>query len=184
LSSDETFEFVSRIDWTYSITGNSVHILNKQVTSTFNEISGYKKPPDVEILNQNLIDYLRDNNFISSVQKDLLIILNALEYPITYRWYIYEMQVYPKAGVYENFVTKIIWRYNGVNSLNLESNVEGMTTYNNFDEDEYVNYDNLTESQIMNWLENQDNIGNLKFKIERDIYDKMNPTVITLPLPW
>ena len=102
----------------------------------------------------------------------------------TYRWYIYEMQVIPDLNGYTNFVTKITWRYNAINEDGITADIEGMTTYNEVNEDTYVDYYSLTEEEVNLWLDSQENISDLRNKLDSTILEKNNPIVITLPVPW
>ena len=102
----------------------------------------------------------------------------------TYRWYIYEMEVIPEFEGLQNFVTKIKWRYNATNENGLTSNIEGMTTYNEINEETYIDYFSLTEDEVRMWLDSQENILELQSKLDSNIFEKNNPVVQTLPLPW
>lgn len=102
----------------------------------------------------------------------------------TYRWYIYEMEVIPNLNGLINFVSKISWRYNATNENGVSSNIEGITTYNDENGAEYIDYYSLTEEEVNNWLNNQENIIELQNKLDNMINDIINPVVITLPLPW
>jgi hypothetical protein len=102
----------------------------------------------------------------------------------TYRWFINEMEVIPNFNGLTNFVSKIIWRYNAINESGYTANIEGITTYNEESQDPYVDYYSLTESDVISWLDQQENILDLQTKLNNIITELMFPTIISLPLPW
>jgi hypothetical protein len=94
------------------------------------------------------------------------------------------MQVIPNFNGLSNFVSKINWRYNATNENGITADIEGMTTYNDSNENNYIDYYSLTEDEIIAWLNSQENILDLQYKLDSTINEKLNPVIVTLPLPW
>lgn len=183
-SSDNLYEYISQINWSYLMTDNSGNTESEIVVSTFNEITGYVYDSGTTISNQTLIDFLNQNDITIPIQNKLTIKLNKITNPIIYRWYIYEMQVIPDLNGLLNFVTKIIWRYNAIAENGITANIEGITIYNEVTQEQYIDYYSLTESEINLWLDSQENILDLRDKLDNIINEIMNPVIISLPIPW
>lgn len=51
--------------------------------------------------------------------------------------------------------------------------------------DNFTPFDSVTEAQIISWVEaNAINLFDLKLKNERELNEKLSPTVTEAPLPW
>lgn len=102
----------------------------------------------------------------------------------TYRWYIYEMETIQDFNGFTNFVCKIRWRYNATNENGITADIVDQTTYNHRSENPYVEYNDISESITIQWLEETVDLVSLQTKLDNIINEKTNPSVVTLPLPW
>lgn len=184
ITSDGIYEYLSQIDWTYDMSDSSGNTRTENVVSTFNELNGYIYDSGSTISNQTLIDFLTQKGFTQPTQEKLISKLNRLSNPRTYRWYIYEMNVIPNFNGFDNFVSAISWRYNCISDLGYEANLLSQTRYNTIEDHPYISYYDLTENEINSWLDGQPNLPELQYNLDRQIDELMNPTIISLPIPW
>jgi hypothetical protein len=105
----------------------------------------------------------------------------------TYRWYIQALETYPNFNGYDYYVHKVFWRYNATNENGVTSDITSISTFNDTDytiDNSYHDYDSLTESEVISWLELKEDVSSLQSKLDNIINDKINPTSLNLPLPW
>jgi hypothetical protein len=81
-----------------------------------------------------------------------------------YTWTISSLETAPKEGQLIDVVKIVHWRYKGV--------------------DDFTAYPDLTEADVIAWLEAGLDVDSLKANIDSQIADQKNPKIITLPLPW
>ena len=68
-----------------------------------------------------------------------------------------------------------------------EESVYGTVSLNYIEGQPYIPYDNLTQIQVINWVETAlgvEQVSLLKSNIATQIQNKIAPPVITPPLPW
>lgn len=105
----------------------------------------------------------------------------------TFRWYINELDSIPDYNGYPYFVTKISYRYNAVNDSGYSADITGQIFFNEVNdtpEHPYVQYSGLTQTEVIEWLNTYSDVSTLQSQLEAIISDKMNPPVVSLPLPW
>ena len=102
----------------------------------------------------------------------------------TYTWEITQMDTIPDFNGFSNFVTRVYWRYIGTNENNTSSNITGYVEFDNRGPNEYIEYTDITEEEVINWLNNYTSVGEMQTIITQKIYDIENPPIINLPLPW
>ena len=110
---------------------------------------------------------------------------------------IQKAQVDPNNGIKENVITRVSWQLVGkyidpVTKQEHFSSVEDVTTLKFIDAAGYIPFQNLTEQDIIAWVENRENqrtrnIEWRKGKVLELLKEKVNPTNVTVTeeqLPW
>jgi hypothetical protein len=104
-------------------------------------------------------------------------------YNVSYKWNIMSMDLYPEYNGVSNYVTNINWKYDAsIDEIGTVS-LFGNTTYNSVPET-YTPYDQLTESEVISWLDQSPETASYKENLDRQLVEKLNPPVISLALPW
>ena len=104
----------------------------------------------------------------------------------TFTWKINKMDVISNLNNLTNFVTRVYWEYIGVDETNTyTSSITGYVEFdNNNNEENYINYSDLTESEVIDWIEPRCDIFELQNIINDKISDLIEPKIINLPIPW
>lgn len=110
---------------------------------------------------------------------------------------IQRVQVNPNHDVKENVVTRISWQLQGkytdpVTGQEYISSVEDVTTIKLVDAAGYIPFENLTEQDLVSWVEARENqrtrnIEWRKGKVLDLLKEKVKPTNVTITeeqLPW
>ena len=110
---------------------------------------------------------------------------------------IQRVQVNPNNGIKENVVHRVSWQLWGkyvdpVTKQEHLTSIDDVTTLKFVDAAGYIPFENLTESQIIGWVEARENqrTRNMdwrKQKVLALLQEKVNPTNITITddqLPW
>jgi hypothetical protein len=110
---------------------------------------------------------------------------------------IERVQVNPNNGIKENVVHRVSWQLWGkyvdpVTKQEHLTSIDDVTTLKFVDAAGYIPFENLTESQIIGWVEARENqrTRNMdwrKQKVLALLQEKVNPTNITITddqLPW
>jgi hypothetical protein len=117
----------------------------------------------------------------------------------TFEWKVLSIACYPQLGDKTNVVFTIYWSCTGVEN-GYSAFVERNTRVSYKDGDTFIEYDQLTESQVLDWVWNEvvqtikgqngqpDTLITRKDATETEIQDnidkQINPPVIFNPLPW
>ena len=184
ISSDELFYYVSVIDYTYSATDAMNNIINYDNVLSYGENDAPLIQGESGITNNDIIDFLLSRVDFTQIQQELTIQLSVIANPVTYTWYIYEMETIPNYNGQQNFVSKIYWRYNAVSNDGFVANIESISTFNEQNGTNYTQYSDLTQDLVIGWLEVTNNMSELQYKLDCIINEKRNPPVVVLPLPW
>ena len=48
----------------------------------------------------------------------------------------------------------------------------------------YISYPDLTEQQVVSWVEMYSDVPALQANLDNQMYEKANPVILNLPLPW
>lgn len=101
---------------------------------------------------------------------------------INYVWVITSLDCIVSKDGLNNIIKNIHWRYRGYyNDITCEQyGVQHMGEPNPI---EFIEYENLTQSIIISWLESQINVSDLQRKIQDNIQLIENPVKVTLPPP-
>jgi len=102
----------------------------------------------------------------------------------TYNWEITQMDTIPNFNGFINFVTRVYWRYIGTNENNTSSSITGYVEFNNRSDNPYIEYDNITEEEVINWIETHSSVEEMRSIITQKISDIENPPIVNLYFPW
>lgn len=102
---------------------------------------------------------------------------------INYSWTISSLETAPVEGNLNDVVKIIHWRYKGVDA---DYSAEVYSTYScpSPSETDFTAYPDLTEADVIDWLEAGLDVEALKENIASQIDEQKNPKIVTLPLPW
>jgi len=105
---------------------------------------------------------------------------------ITYSYTINSMSCYPLYNTENDVVFQVLWTLTGTNGVQTSS-YSGPTILPAPQGDDFTPYNELTEPQVIGWVETQTDpeyLANAHQWIADDIAAKENPPVVTPPLPW
>jgi hypothetical protein len=102
----------------------------------------------------------------------------------TYTWQITQMDTIPDFSGFTNFVTRVYWKYIGANENNISSSIVGYVEFDERGPNPYIEYNDLTEEDVINWLDTYASVDELQNIISQKIFDIENPPTVNLPLPW
>lgn len=139
--------------------------------------------PFVDVTEQNKVSWLEQYNDVSIFQRQINIDIYNQQYTNIYRWYILGLETIPQFEGHQDFVTKVLYRYNVVNNLGFTADLQGQLTFNQAPTP-YVEYANITEADVIVWLDTYTDKQQLQDNLTLNIIEQMNPTIVSLPLPW
>lgn len=103
---------------------------------------------------------------------------------VTYNWVIVQLDCKPSVDGLQDYVVLCHYRYNGVYQ-DILKDLYGTCT---FEADpanpNFIPYADLTEADVIAWLEAGLNVDAMQAGIATQINDVLNPSIIVLPLPW
>jgi hypothetical protein len=105
---------------------------------------------------------------------------------ITYTYAIDSMSCYPLYNTENDVVFQVLWTLTGTNGVQTSS-YSASTILPVPQGDDFTPYNELTEPQVIGWVETQTDpeyLANAHQWIADDIAAKENPPVVTPPLPW
>lgn len=102
----------------------------------------------------------------------------------TFTWVITQMDTIPNFNGFTNFVTRVYWKYIGTNENNTSSSIDGYVEFDERGPNPYIEYDNITEEEVKNWLNGYTSVGEMQSIISQRIYNIENPPIVNLPFPW
>jgi hypothetical protein len=103
-----------------------------------------------------------------------------------YTWQIMQLDCYPEKDGRKDVVFTIHWRRaatNGVKSADIYGSKSVILDPN----EPFIPYNELTESQVVSWLENsisQEILAQQIASLDKQIEDQINPPIIYPALPW
>lgn len=174
-------EYIYKLTWEYTGTDG-------QYTATVSGSTDFVTPrepyiPFSQVTNDDKIAWLNEFANVGLLKDDVDIDLLHQQYNITYKWNIILITLYPSYNGFDNYVNSIRWKYDA----NIEDvgsvYIFGNTNYSGTPED-YTPYDQLTEQQVVSWLDADPMKPDYKRNLDKQLVYKLNPPVITLPLPW
>jgi hypothetical protein len=104
-----------------------------------------------------------------------------------FKWHISQMDSKIKETIdgqeLQNVVNVVHWRYDAI--LNdYETEIYGTLELNGANPNDFILYENLTENDVITWLEDGLDVDNLQTILINKINLLINPVEATLPLPW
>jgi hypothetical protein len=104
-----------------------------------------------------------------------------------FQWVISQLNCAVESEGLPNVINVIHWRYNA-------TKVEGDKTYfadtygsssvSHPNPQNFTPYEDVTEEEVINWLEQILPVETMQSGLEANIALQINPTEVTLPLPW
>jgi hypothetical protein len=176
--SENNINYVSSINWRYRGANENNVTSYVDGTNYYTEQQSY-----TSTTNNDLINIVTISNNINILQNKIKINIYNIVYPRTYKWIIYSLSVMPNFEGYGNFVASVNWRYNAKSEQGFVANIEGQSNFNK-QGGQYVTYENLTENDVISWIEATENTDILKEKLDTIINEQINPVIVNLPLPW
>lgn len=108
----------------------------------------------------------------------------------TYNWKINKLEVVKSKKGLANVVSRIHYKYTATsdqldsNGNNYEKSVISVCSTNDPVENEYIDFDNLQEANVVNWLENLLDIDSIKQNLDNQLLELINPTKELKSVPW
>jgi len=102
---------------------------------------------------------------------------------IQYNWIISAMDTAPQDGELLDVVKTIHWRYAGTDG-DITADTYGAMGCATPSETDFTAYPDLTEDQVISWLEAGLDVEALQANVTAKIADIKNPPIVNLPLPW
>ena len=175
---ENNITYISKIDWRYIGTNENNITSYIDGVNYFDESTPYTSTTEVDLINMVI-----NSNNINELQTKISLQIYNIVYPRIYKWFIYGLGTIPNFEGYSNFVTTIYWRYNATSDSGEVANIEGQSVFNKKGS-VYVDYNDLTENDVINWIEATEDINYLREKLDITINQKIEPLIVNLPLPW
>ena len=102
---------------------------------------------------------------------------------ILYTWKIHGLDTSPSSDGLTNVVKTIHWEYHGDDGTH-RVEYTGSLGLSAPDATNFTQYSDLTESQIISWLESNLDVQALRNNLNKQFQHIYNPPVVQLPLPW
>lgn len=102
---------------------------------------------------------------------------------ITYKWTISSMETAPSEDGLTDVVKTIHWRYSGKDG-DYQAEVYSSYACPTPSSTDFTAYEDLTEADVIAWLEAGLDVDSLKSNISSQIDNLKNPPIVYLPLPW
>ena len=105
----------------------------------------------------------------------------------TYTWIISQLDTAPQDGDLHDVVKTIHWRYQGTEVVGDKTyTAEVYSSYGcaQPSDTDFTAYPDLTEDQVISWLEDGLDVSSLKANIDAQIENQKNPPIVNLGLPW
>lgn len=106
---------------------------------------------------------------------------------ILYTWQISQMNTKPKEGQLTDVVVNVDWIRKASTQVNENEYVTysvGSFPCNTPSETDFTAYPDLTELQVIGWLESGMDISEIDNYLATQLNNAINPPVVILPLPW
>ena len=107
-----------------------------------------------------------------------------------YKWIVTSMDAYPQYESETNVVFNVSWMCEGNNKglpAATYGSVRNSTPVAYAAGSTFTPYDQLTNDQVIGWVQDalgKDSINQIYAEIDVQIATKLNPPVVTPPLPW
>ena len=105
---------------------------------------------------------------------------------INYTWNIMQLDCSPLENGLTNVIKAIHWMYTAqeVDGDQLISSCSSYYTLPFPEPEQFVDFETLTEEQVIGWLESTINVSMLRNTLANEIATQHNPPIRSLPLPW
>jgi hypothetical protein len=105
---------------------------------------------------------------------------------ITYTWNITQLDCAPSENGLANVIKTIHWTYTAqeTDGDQLISSCNNCYPLTSPTPEQFVDFETLTEEQVIGWLENSLDISVLQNNLANQIITQRNPPIAPLPLPW
>ena len=100
-----------------------------------------------------------------------------------YTWIIAQLDCAPSEDGLSDVVKTIHWRYQVSDGANT-ADCYGSINVGEADPDSFTPYANLTQTQVIGWLESSLDVTQLQLGLDTQLEHMANPPIITPDLPW
>jgi hypothetical protein len=100
-----------------------------------------------------------------------------------YKWVISAMDTAPSEDCLTDVVKTVHWRYQA-QDVEYFADMYGSMACATPSETDFTAYPDLTEDQVISWLEAGNDVDALKANLDAQIEQQKNPPIVNLPLPW
>lgn len=100
-----------------------------------------------------------------------------------YQWVISQLDTAPSMDALTDVVKIVHWIYQSIDG-NYSATVYGSMACATPSDTDFTAYPDLTEDQVISWLEAGLDVDALKANLDQQIEDQKNPPIVNLPLPW
>jgi hypothetical protein len=104
-----------------------------------------------------------------------------------YKWVIAQLYTAPSEDGLTDVVKTVYWRYYSTeinNNKIYEACIYGAMNCTTPSETDFTAYADLTENQVISWIEAGNDVDALKANLDSQIENQKNPPIVNLPLPW
>ncbi len=105
----------------------------------------------------------------------------------SYNWVISQLDAYPEHEGKKDVVFVVHWRRVSTDGKGHNADVYGAQTLTLDPEAPFTPFANLTEAQVIGWLEDAfgtETLAAQEAALDQQIADQVNPPVLRPPLPW
>ena len=100
-----------------------------------------------------------------------------------YNWIILQLDTAPQEGDLNDVVKTVHWRYVATDG-DFVAEIYSAFACATPSETDFTAYPDLTEAQVISWLEAGLDVDSLKSNLDGQIENLKNPPIVHLPLPW
>lgn len=101
----------------------------------------------------------------------------------TYTWNVSTMDTAPSENGLTNVVKVIHWRYTATNNTHI-ADTYSTISLDPPDSETFVEFDSLTEQQVIAWVESKLDVASLKAGLDTRLEQLANPPIVTRSGPW
>jgi hypothetical protein len=102
---------------------------------------------------------------------------------LIYNWVIAQLDTAPSQDDLTDVVKTVHWRYQAQDAEYF-ADMYGAMTCATPSETDFTAYPDLTEYQVISWLEAGLDVAGFEASLVEQIEKKKNPPIVNLPLPW
>jgi hypothetical protein len=102
----------------------------------------------------------------------------------TYEWIISKLEVMPQVGNVDNYVVHCHWKYVATDGTITKEDYGLQAFEPDPAQQNYVPYESLTKEIVEGWLNSSINVEAMKASLDGKIQDELQPSIVSLPIPW